>query len=49
MLPRESKFDAKVLVHGINRAIFWEVHPLCAPPSNLSLKTPVLVRLITKR
>ena len=48
MLPRESKFDAKVLVHGINRTIFWEVHPVCALPSNLSLKTPVFVRLITK-
>ena len=32
----------KIFVHDINRKIF------CAPPGNLSLKTPVLVRLITK-
>ena len=33
----------QIFVHGINRKIFR------APPSNLSLKTLVIVGLITKR
>ena len=35
-------------VHGINGKIFWVVYPLSAPAGDLSLKTPILVGLITK-
>ena len=38
----------KIFLHGINRKIFWEVHPLRGIPINLSPKTPVLVGLSTK-
>ena len=38
----------KMFVHGINGKIFWVLHPLYAPAGNLSLKTPILVGLITK-
>ena len=48
MLPWESKFDAKFVFMVFNRKSFWVVHPLSVPPSNLSLKTPVLVELINK-
>ena len=48
MLPWKSKFHVKVLFMLFDRKSFWEVHPLCAPPGNLSLKTPVLVELINK-
>ena len=48
MLPWENKFDAKFLFMVFNRKNFWVVHPLCASPGNLSLKTPVLVELINK-
>ena len=38
----------KMFVYGINGKIFWVLRLLCAPASNLSLKTPILVALITK-
>ena len=38
----------KMSLHGINRKIFWEVHPFRGPPINLCSKTPVLVELSTK-
>ena len=36
-----------MFAHGINRKIFRVAHPLCAPTGNLSLKTPILIGLIT--
>ena len=48
MLPRECKFDTKFLFMVFNGKILWVMHPLCAPEGNLSVKTPVLVWLITK-
>ena len=48
MLPWESEFDAQFLLIGFKINIIWEVHPVCAPESNLSVKTPILIWLITK-
>ena len=44
----KKQIRCKICVHCVNRKIFLEVHPLCTPPGNLDLKTPVLIGLITK-
>ena len=47
MLPQESKFDGIFMV--FNEMIFLSGAVLGAPLVGLSLKSPVLVGLITKR